>query len=58
MTEYEAEYEILDIIYESLDDHAVSLYENGVSKPELYIQINGECWQINATRHPHEGELR
>lgn len=52
------EYEILDTIYEAIapdQDLSMSLYGiNGdMTRPEMYVRVNGECWRILAERHPH-----
>lgn len=52
------EYEVLDNIYEALPDippFGISLYEvsGDMTRPELYVTINNECWRIKAERHYH-----
>lgn len=55
------EYEILDILWEALPQDGpvgASLYEQreNMTRPEMYIRINGECWRIKAEYHPHPSE--
>ena len=68
MTEYEKkvealaeEAEVLDALFEAIPGlpHdgrvGVSLYPSRDANPraEMYVRLDGKCWRITATPHPH-----
>lgn len=57
MSEPLTESEVLNLLYEELHQPltlSARYYYPRENRPaEMYVEIDGECWRITATQHPH-----